>query len=624
MHVFLNQKRIKLDPRKVIGKGGEADIYAYGTDQALKIFKTPDHPDLAGFPHEKRAALDRLKLHQDKLPAFPKNLPTRVIAPETLATDSTGRQIRGYAMRLLRDAEVLNRYTNRTFRQAGVSHADVVAIFQDLHGTVRALHQAGVVIGDFNDLNVMVKGHEAYLIDADSFQFGNFLCQVFTTRFVDPRLCVWDNDRLMLNRPHQPESDWYAFTVMLMWCLLYVDPYGGLYRPAQKSKRVPNEARPMHRITVFHADVRYPRPAIPYGTLSDELLHHFHCVFEKDVRGEFPLDLLTNLRWQKCPTCGTEHARPTCPNCAQAAPTEVKSVTRVQGTVIASRLFHTRGQIQAVALIDNKLCWLSHEHQTFRREGGQAVFSGTSKPNMRFCLQPRATLLGYQGRLAVFDESGQVIEQQHAERFGNTTVIAANETHRYWISNGQLLRDGVFGPETIGNVLSGQTQFWVGPAFGFGFYRAGNLSVAFVFDAHTAGFNDSVQMPALNGQLVDSGCVFSTERAWFFASLRDRGQTVHHCVVIRRDGHVEATHLDVASEGGWLASRGHCALGQFLFAATDEGIVRMEVRGDRIVKTSEFPDTAPFVHAGCRLLAGSDGLYVVDHQTITHLRIRKN
>ena len=112
----------------------------------------------------------------------------------------------------------------------------------------------------------------AYLIDADSFQFGPFLCRVFTARFVDPLLCVPDATQLLLHQPHTAASDGYAYTVMLMQCLLFVGPYGGVYRPKDPAHRVPHEARPLHRMTIFHPEVQYPKPAIPYGTLPDELL----------------------------------------------------------------------------------------------------------------------------------------------------------------------------------------------------------------------------------------------------------------------------------------------------------------------------------------------------------------
>lgn len=95
----------------------------------------------------------------------------------------------------------------------------------------------------------------------------------------------------------------------------FVDPYGGIYKPKASSQRILPGARSLHRITIFHPDVHYPKPAIPYWVLPDELLHHFQQVFEQDRRGVFPKSLLDNLRWTHCPTCGQEHARSVCPLC---------------------------------------------------------------------------------------------------------------------------------------------------------------------------------------------------------------------------------------------------------------------------------------------------------------------
>ena len=102
-------------------------------------------------------------------------------------------------------------------------------------------------------------------------------------------LCVPDATKLLLHQLHTTASDWYAFTVMLMQCLLFVGPYGGVYRPKDPAHRVPHEARPLHRMTIFHPEVQYPKPAIPYGTLPDELLHYWHRGFAQDVREPFPL-----------------------------------------------------------------------------------------------------------------------------------------------------------------------------------------------------------------------------------------------------------------------------------------------------------------------------------------------
>ncbi len=623
MDAYLKGKKIKLKPSMTIGKGGEADIYDIGNGQALKIFKGPDHPDYAGLTPDQQAARERLAAHQQKLPQFPTRLPANVLTPQALAMDYNGRQIIGYAMRLLNNAEVLNRYADRMFRQAGVPIETLLRLFLNLHQTVRGIHEAGVIIGDFNDLNVMVEGENVFMIDADSFQFGRFYCQVFTSRFVDPLCCALQNGQMMLARPHGPDSDWYAFAVMLMQCLLFVDPYGGVYRPKDPAQRLTNEARPMQRITVFHPDVRYPKPAVPYQVLPDDLLQQFHLIFEKDRRGEFPARLIEDLRWTSCPNCGTEHARSVCPTCAQASPLAVKSVTMIRGQVIATRIFHTSGQIVFAAWQGDTLRWLYHENGVFKRENEAVALHGELDPRMRFRLCQKETLIGYHGQLAILGPERSGPERLSVDSFGTLPVFDANERYYYRAHNGQLLRNGVFGPEYVGDVLVGQTQFWVGPRFGFGFYRAGDLSVAFVFHAEQAGINDRVKLSPMRGQLLDSSCVFSRERCWFLAAWQQRGRTIHTVAVIRADGTVEATLEEEAVSGAWFSTlRGKCAVGNFLLAATDEGVVRVDCNNGRIQQTRAFPDTEPFVHSGSHLFAAADGLYVVKRREILHLKLQ--
>jgi len=619
--VLLDGKRVSFNPSQAIGKGGEADIYRIGPKTALKIFKPPDHPDYEGQPREQQAARERLEIHQRKLQDLPRGLPSTVVTPDKLATDLTGRRVLGYSMPLVSNAEVLMRYGNRSFRSA-VSNDSVVLIFRDLHGTVVSTHSIGVVIGDFNDLNVLVSGTEAYVIDADSFQWGPYPCRVFTARFVDPLLCDPKAVSPMLVRPHSRKSDWYAFSVMLMQSLLFVDPYGGVYKPKNPNNRVPHSARPLHRITVFHPDVVYPKPAVPYNVLPDEMLQWFHLIFEKDMRGDFPLKILEDMRWTNCSNCGTEHARAVCPNCTQVMPEAVKEVTKVRGQVTATRAFRTRGLVLFAAFQDGKLRFLYHEDGKFKREDGSVVISGAIDPLMRFRIKGDSTLVA-QGSRVITLTPGQKSEVITVDSFGTLPIFDANERFRYWIISGQLLRDGALGPEYIGDILTNQTLFWVGPTFGFGFYRAGNLSVTFTFDAERRGINDSIKLPPIKGQLVDSTCVFTRDRCWFFVSSRQGSKTINQCIVLKRDGAVEGSAEAEDGDGSWLgAIRGKMATNNFLLAATDEGIVRVEPTGNgQITKTREFPDTEPFVDSGCHIFPGPGGLYVINQKEVWLLKI---
>src|SRR5215208_5978198 len=104
--VLIGGRKVTVDPASAIGKGGEADVFALRDGRALKLFKAPDHPDLAGQPALQAVARDRLAEQQHKLRAFPASLPAAVVVPEALAHDPSTGEVVGYAMRMIPGAEV--------------------------------------------------------------------------------------------------------------------------------------------------------------------------------------------------------------------------------------------------------------------------------------------------------------------------------------------------------------------------------------------------------------------------------------------------------------------------------------------------------------------------------------
>ncbi len=618
--VYLNGKRRQLTAKSVVGKGGEADIYDLGGGQVLKLYKQPEDPDYAGQASAQTGARMRLAEYQRKLPAFPRNLPDRVVSPIELAYESPNGQIAGYSMRYLQNMEVLLRLGDRTYReQGGIDGNAVAASFLDLHQLVRQLHRAGVVIGDFNDLNVLFDGGgQVYLVDADSMQFGGFTCRTFTARFMDPLLS--QPGRLLAARPHNVDSDWYAFNNMLFQSLVFTDPYGGVHRPAN-GKRLQHDDRVLARLTVFNSDVLYPKPALPLSSLPDELLEHFQRVYLHDERGEFPARLLEQLRWTTCTNCGLVHARNRCPVCA--APGAVKETVTRRGNVTATRVFRTSGQILAASHQNGKLLYLYHENGSFRREGGMEVAKGGLDRQLRFRLNGRRTLLAQRHDLLVL-EPGIKPERVQVDLAGNLPVFDTNHQDYFWLQDGQLKRNGRYGSETLGDVLPGRTLFWTGPRFGFGFYQAGSLNRGFVFDLDRRQLNDQVALPALPGQLVDATCFFSDKLAWFMLSLQEHGQLVNRCFVIDAKGQLVAEAQTRPDEESWLRPgiRGHFASGSSLYAATDEGIVRVSIANGYTYVEQAFPDTEPFVSSDSKLLPGEGGIYAVSAHEIRLLKIQ--
>ncbi len=620
MECFVAGKKIRVTPANSIGGGGEADVFAIGDGLALKIFKPPSHPDFAANAFNEEAARLRIGEHQTKLKNFPKNLPERVITPRDLALKTPGGPVIGYSMPLVKNAEALHKYSERTFRERGVPNSTVQEIFIDLHHTMLKLHEADVVAGDFNDLNVLVKNKEAYLIDADSFQFGGFLCRVFTDKFVDPLLCLASPGGLTLKKPHRKESDWYAFAVMYLESLLFVGPYGGVYLPHDLKQKIPHGLRPLHRITIWHPEVRYPKPAIPYKVLPDDLLHYFHEVFLQDKREIFPIRFLKEVRWTKCATCNTEHARQICPECRASAPAAVKETMVIRGTVKATCIFKTSGIIVFADHQNGKLNWIYHENNEYKREDGTVILQEPLDPHSRFRISGKRTIIGKNGFVKVFEPP--VKKEFSVSSFGLLPIFDGNAEKLYWIRDGTLYREGQFGEERIGSVLDGQTLIWAGPSFGFGFYKAANMKIAFVFDATHGALNDTVALPKFPGQPIDADCVFTENLAWFLISSKENSKIINRCFLIGKNGAVEAENAAEEGDGSWLSSiRGKCAAGKLLFAATDKGIARLEADKGKITVTREFPDTESFVDERSLLFPDRAGIYVVRTREIKLLKM---
>lgn len=621
MEVLLDGQLLRLTAQQAIGKGGEADVYGIRGNLAVKIFKDPNHPDLQGNTFEQEAARHRIAEQQKKLPSFPRNLPKNIVVPDKLVTDQLGRRIIGYSMRRITGAEPLVKYSDRNFRSQGIDANQVVGIFQQIHVSVKGLHRAGVVIGDFNDLNVLVAGNEAYFIDSDSYQFGLYLCSMFTHRFLDPTLSNPLAPELTLTKPYTIASDWYAYSVMLMQSLLFVGPYGGVYRP-KVGQQIPQDKRPLKRITVFHPDVIYPKPAIPLKFLPDDLLSYFEKVFGKDYRVEFPENLVNNLRWVKCLQCGLEHMRNVCPNCkSTVSPTVKKQLTKVRGQVVATRIFQTSGVILLATVGSGKLEYFYNENDQFFREGANLVSSGRVNPALKFQIVGSRTVLSQGNQSVVLGQAGG-IEQLSVESFGNSPQIVSNGTDLFWIGSSQLFKKGTYGPEHWGNILDNQTQIWVGPNFGFGYYRAGNLSVYFVFGTKQAGIRDDIKLSKITGQIIDSEVVFSEQYCWVMLTIQERNRIINYCYQLDDKGQVIAQAQAEKGDGSWLSEIfGKTAFRGSLMVATDDGVVRVEANGNQLEKTAEFPDTEPFVTASSQLLVGEGGLYIVETKEIWHLKL---
>lgn len=626
MDVIIHGKKVRLNPSKMIGSGGEAEIFDIGGQEVAKIFKTSKHPDFSLDPNAVKAAEGRIAEHQMKLRAWPAGLPNEVVGLTSLVTDVGNKKIVGYTMRFLTGMEVLLKYGERKYCEThGVIGDQVVDIFRHLHGLVSGVHGAGVVIGDFNDLNVLVDSSmKTYLVDADSMQFGSFMSRVFTARFVDPLLCDPNSSSASLVKPHNSSSDWYAYNVMLMQSLLFVGPYGGVHAPSDVSKKLKEWQRVQKRVTVFSPDVRYPKPAMHYSILPDTILDHFHSVFEKDGRSEFPEKLLGGIKFTMCPLCSKIHARSSCSDCQVLSPSVVKEV--ITGSIEAMKILDTSGRIIYSTMQDGVPRYVYHENGVYYRDGSKKLLEGKADPGIRFRIQGDSTILAKDGQAIIVGKDGSQ-KRLITDLFrGKVTVVDANKDSVFAVQGESLKRLNVADmdyADTLGTVLSGQTMIWVGDKLGFSFSRAGGITQAYVFHTDGKTLGSEVDIEKITGQALDATVVFSRDYFWFLIATDENGQRLNKAYVFDKFGKPCGKAEALADDGSWLGSiRGKSANGKQLFCPTDDGMVRVEEAGGQLSVTKVFADTVRFVDSSSKLLFGRDGIYVIEAGRIWRLRMK--
>lgn len=627
MDVIINGNRVRLGAKDLVGEGGEAEIYQLSNREVAKIFKNQGHASFLGDKVAEDQALVRLSEHQHKLADFPKGLPSSVVAPVSLVNNTRGTQIIGYTMPFLSGAEVMLKYCERRYREVkNISDERVVRIFETLHKLVHEIHGKNVVIGDFNDLNILIHTNDnVHLIDADSMQYGPYLSRVFTPRFVDPLHCSFSQGSIQLNAKHTATSDWYAYAVMLMQALLYVGPYGGVHVPKKGKKQMTDAERVRERVTVFAQEVRYPRPARHYSILPDELLHFLEQTFAKDFRHVMESRLVSDLIFTTCPTCKKVHARNSCPDCRPVVPSIVKEV--ITGNVEATRILNTSGRIVYSTIEDGIPRYVYHEQGVYYRDGVKKVIDGEYDSKFRFRIFEEKTIIAKDGSIVVLGETGH-IGSFGTDQFRAQIPVVDACKDGVFVSEGGFLkrynnRLGLEYAEVLGSVLENQTLVWVSDKVGFVFYQVGQIMQGYIFNTASKSIGKEVAIPQCKGTIIDATAVFSGTTCYFMITSDDRGTLVNRVFMISTDGVIvgkaEAKHGD----GSWLSSiRGKCATGKFLFSPTDDGIVRTDlgVSGDLLV-ARVYSDTVRFVDSSAKLLFGRDGIYVVTTSQMWRIRV---
>lgn len=601
--------------RVLLQTGGEGAVYAQG-GVALKIYH---------HPHAQRSQKLRAFVRQ----GLQQKLPPNVLGPRRLIVDAQG-QVSGFEMPLLpHTAQPWKKLSQPAFcRRYDLTLARELELLSAVHEDLQRIHAAGLVAGDLNDHNLYtdLASGGIFWIDVDSFQFERFPCPVALLAFLDPHLYGAGD---FAARPlFSPESDWYAFGVLVCKTLLKVHPYGGAHHGAKTL-----QARAKAGISVFHPAVTYPTGARPPAALDEQTLSYLKQLFEHNHRGVFPLELLARLRHNlaRCPQCWQQFAasRPRCPHCRRSNAAAVKPAS-VHGSLRVRTLLQVRGAIvQTFVRPSGRMVAIVRQgrergHAQYRLVrlglGGvlheAPLFQGL--PGARFGLFRDTLVVNPPGARALIlldiaARDVKALTTVHSERFGGEAVFAATPQALYRLAQGAILRGevhrGALLEEVVATAQRHKTQLWASPSGDLvaGYHHLFAEHHFFLVDDGGAQMTWRPQTtPAATPRRVSG-----VDVAWGPAALAfvwqetGAGQLQQHWQVVNLRGETQHCALADAAAAPFDRPEGKVLKGTTLLHPTDGGVLKTQVANHALLK-----DLAPYTSQAATLLWHPRGLLI--------------
>jgi serine/threonine protein kinase len=625
MDVEISGVLMRLEQHQVIGTGGEGTVFLVsfrGQQIAVKVY----HQATA----QRQKKLSALLAWQWNIPV------SRIALPLEEVKDSKRGITLGFTMPYFgADFEEIARLANKKHRTNFlISTKDVVSIFLDGAQTLDAIHQNGLVVGDFSDQNTLYQQHHVLWIDVDAWQFASYPCPVGTEDFLAPELYGIDLSWMPV---FLPEHDWYTFAVHLFRSLLLAHPYGGVHKTVQSLAQ-----RAQQRIFLLNPDVTYPRIAYPPELLSDELLHQFERIFARGERGKFPIDILNRYydSLVACTSCKMEYPRSrlTCPLCSARTMIVLQQPLVNPTGVLATELLRTQGKIIFSKVQGQAIYVVAYEQGRavlYRIRLGvspQRIELFKEIPGARYDLIGDALVVNVpQTRQLLFlDVSGekpQALFQAETALFAGTrkAMFSTSYSHIYYIQNSALLcgaiMDGTLHGRSLRTVMEKQTWFTVAPtadgdkASVFGFFQVFRQQLYWYIHDHSVY---DVALPPLNDEeaLIDIAVYFSDADALIRRHSHEQGVDYLRSEVIDTSGNIIYTSAKM-KRGDHPCPElfGQAYATGVVLHATDQGIMQEKIDGG--FKT--FTATRNYVQAGDTLEQYQLGLLVISEDRVRYL-----
>jgi hypothetical protein len=256
------EPEVSLGKSQYVAEGGEGKVFARG-DTGYKIY----HDASKAIPIGKIQALAAIQAHD-------------VIKPTAaLYTGKKAKHV-GHTFRFVRDTWTLCQLFPRAFREReGLEHENTIKLMRRIQEGVEAVHQAGVLLVDLNEMNFLVSRDFStpYFIDVDSYQTPQYPATAIMPSVRDP---------LVRNLDFTELSDWFSFAIVSFTLLTGIHPFKGKH-PSIKGL----EQRMAAGVSIFDKDVKIPKVAYGLDVVPDIYKDWYRALFVDKHRLPPPDDL---------------------------------------------------------------------------------------------------------------------------------------------------------------------------------------------------------------------------------------------------------------------------------------------------------------------------------------------
>lgn len=635
---IVDNKSYSIKQSNVLGSGGQATVVR-SDPYAIKIY----HQHMLDSQTELR-----LKSFLSK--RF--KIPTSVFAPLHIA-HNINNEVVGFAMNIAPTGLFpAANFGVRSFREANKQYnlSYITEVFISLIDVCNVLHKQGIVIGDFNDLNILVGNKKGHLIDVDSFQFDKFPCPVATENYLVPDLYEKD---LASRTWFKPEYDYYSLLTMLVKSITRVHPYGGTHRKHRTLTR-----RAVAKVVVTDDGVNYPKMGLSFDFLGDSILEAVNRMHKNGERYILDKSMLIDYRDSliECNSCKNQFPseRNNCPSCSTKNTQQIHRKVTVSKstdqTVNKEELISTTGNIiwhkvdwgtiYAIAIENNK-------YYLYQKPGKGNVIKkylfDVKNKSPKFDLFNRNYLVVNQDissdELLILDISGDTpkgIEKCTCSIFHGERMFSCVNNMLIRIDGGKLMcgeiSNGIYIERHMCNVSTDQT--WImsntGSKHFFIMERFFNVLEYSVCETRKNIIKNNIDLPKMDKgeSIYDIDGVFSSGYLMLMIKTHKNNKSYTNVYIcdcatgrILNKYSVESlssdTHRKIAGKAFMKTPNSD----GIVLHPTDDGIVQQSIKG----QTNQFTlmsASEPFTSEDDYLIPFQNGVLVVTSKTIDILTIK--